>query len=290
MSHDEKVEWLRQKFFSLKTAIHRTHAFDNNGNRLRSHSALGYQSIQSAMLCLNGAVSFRCGSGSAPLVRVTFPSRHDGFRFVLPGTAQIAAPRSEVSQCFATLLTSVSSASGAVALPDQWPSEQGPACSMKKVRFRNPPAPAQHPDGPSNAATQPRCEIRARAERCTVSREREADNIWQQMRDSDIPKKKKDSDPWRAGSPAIEALALFRLVGKNGDTAETLRELISVSDRELTELHEWAACSSPAVAVSIENMLKFRSKVSRVRPPGAIARCDSTAQTCGRGRERLIAS
>jgi len=121
----------------------------------------------------------------------------------------------------------------------------------------------QHPDGPSNAATQPRCEIRARAERCTVSREREADNIWQQMRDSDIPKKKKDSDPRRAGSPAIEALALFRLVGKNGDTAETLRELISVSDRELTELHEWAACSSPAVAVGIENMLKFRSKVAR---------------------------
>src|SRR5216117_36124 len=40
---------------------------------------------------LNGAASFRCGSSSAPLVRVTFPSRHDGFRFVLPGTAQIAA-------------------------------------------------------------------------------------------------------------------------------------------------------------------------------------------------------
>jgi len=39
--------------------------------------------------------------------------------------------------------------------------------------------------------------------------------------------------------------------------------LISVSDRELTELHEWAACSSPAVAVGIENMLKFRSKVAR---------------------------
>lgn len=56
---------------------------------------------------------------------------------------------------------------------------------------------------------------------------------------------------------------MFRLVGKNGDTAETLRELISVSDRELTELHEWAACSSPAVAVGIENMLKFRSKVAR---------------------------
>ncbi|PYT27893.1 MAG: hypothetical protein DMG58_19445 [Acidobacteria bacterium] len=91
MSHDEKVEWLRQKFFSLKNAIHRTHVFDNNGNRLRAHLALGYQSIQSAMLCLNGAVSFRCESGSAPLVRVTFPSRHDGFRFVLPGTAQIAA-------------------------------------------------------------------------------------------------------------------------------------------------------------------------------------------------------
>ena len=117
MSHDEKVEWLRQKFFSLKTAIHRTHAFDNNGNRLRSHSALGYQSIQSAMLCLNGAVSFRCGSSSAPLVRVTFPSRHDGFRFVLPGTARIAASsirgRTDFYQCFATLLTSVSSARGA---------------------------------------------------------------------------------------------------------------------------------------------------------------------------------
>jgi len=50
MSHDEKVEWLRQKFFSLKNAIHRTHVFDNNGNRLRAHLALGYQSIRSAML------------------------------------------------------------------------------------------------------------------------------------------------------------------------------------------------------------------------------------------------
>src|SRR5436309_4700082 len=51
------------------------------------------------------------------------------------GLPESLPPRSEVSQCFATLLTSVSSASGAVALPDQWPSEQGPACSMKKSAF-----------------------------------------------------------------------------------------------------------------------------------------------------------
>jgi len=66
---------------------------------------------------LNSAASFRCGSSSAPLVRVTFPSRHDGFRFVLPGTARIAASsirgRTDFYQCFATLLTSVSSARGA---------------------------------------------------------------------------------------------------------------------------------------------------------------------------------
>ena len=92
MWHDEKVEWPRQRFFSLKTAIHRTHVFDNNGNRLRSHSALGYQSIQSAMLCLNGAVSFRCGSGSAPLVRVTFPSRHDGLSASAPSLVRDKVP------------------------------------------------------------------------------------------------------------------------------------------------------------------------------------------------------
>jgi hypothetical protein len=74
---------------------------------------------------------------------------------------------------------------------------------------------------------------------------------------------KRDPDLWRVGSAKIEALALHALLGRNGDDVESLRRLISVSPTEQAELAEWAACSPPAVAVGIENMLRFRSEVAR---------------------------
>src|SRR5437879_1727730 len=69
-----------------------------------------------------------------------------------------------------------------------------------------------------------------------VLRNRQEEIIWQGLREPRVPKTKDSADLWRPGSPAIEALALFRLVGNNGDTVESLRELICVNDRELTEL------------------------------------------------------
>jgi hypothetical protein len=72
---------------------------------------------------------------------------------------------------------------------------------------------------------------------------------------------KRDPDLWRPGSPIEEARVLFRLVDKNGDTVESLRELICVNDRELTVLQEWAAFAPLVVAVGIESMVHFREKV-----------------------------
>src|SRR5258708_15947231 len=90
-------------------------------------------------------------------------------------------------------------------------------------------------------------------------RNREEELLWDELRECHVPKR--NEDLWRPGSPTVEAEGLFRLAGKNGDTIETLRELIGVNDRELTELREWAACSSPAIAVGIEKMIDFRTAV-----------------------------
>src|SRR5712692_6414204 len=63
----------------------------------------------------------------------------------------------------------------------------------------------------ANTATQPKWE-----------RDRQEESIWREL--SVFPKKKKDADLWRPGPPATEALALFRMIGKNGDTVESLRK------------------------------------------------------------------
>ena len=54
---------------------------------------------------------------------------------------------------------------------------------------------------------------------------------------------------------------LYRLVGRNGDSVDSLRRLISVTPAEKGELRDWAASSSPRVAVGIEHMLRFRNAV-----------------------------
>ena len=112
----------------------------------------------------------------------------------------------------------------------------------------------------TNTATQPRCEIRGRAERRIVSTAKASaapQLIWQEL--SVFPKKK-DSDPWRPGSPAIEAAALFRLVGSNGDSIDDLRRLIAVSPAEEVELRQWCE-SEPELRDRIEGMIYFREAV-----------------------------
>ncbi len=54
---------------------------------------------------------------------------------------------------------------------------------------------------------------------------------------------------------------LYNLLGRNGDSADSLRRLISVTPAEEAELRGWAAISSPAVAVGIENALRHRNAV-----------------------------
>jgi len=92
-------------------------------------------------------------------------------------------------------------------------------------------------------------------------RDRQEQNIWQELRERKCEVPKKEVDLWRPGSPSIEATALFRLVGRNGDSIEDLRRLISISAREEAELRELAAFSSPTVACGIERMISFRRQV-----------------------------
>jgi hypothetical protein len=89
-----------------------------------------------------------------------------------------------------------------------------------------------------------------------ITRDQSSD--WQKL--AGFPKKKKDSDLWRPGSPAIEALALFRLVGKNGDSIDDLRTLIGVSAEEKNELDAWCL-REPRLKRKIEGMVNFRELV-----------------------------
>ena len=66
---------------------------------------------------------------------------------------------------------------------------------------------------------------------------------------------------------------LYKLLGRNGDSAESLRRLITVTPAEQIELRDWAASSSTHVAAGIENMLRFRNAV--------LAEFDRLAQSHG---------
>jgi hypothetical protein len=112
------------------------------------------------------------------------------------------------------------------------------------------------------------------AERRTVSRARastaphlknlrdpQEENIWEELRESEVPKKKKAAgDLWRPGPPAIEAAALSRLIGKNGDSIDDLRALIGVSPEEKNELDLWCL-REPRLKRKIEGMVYFRELV-----------------------------
>src|SRR5258707_452309 len=89
----------------------------------------------------------------------------------------------------------------------------------------------------------------------------EEETIWQKLRARALPVRQKDADSWRTGSPIAEARMLYKLLRRNGDSADSLRRLISVTPAEEIELRDWAACSSPCVPVGIEAMITYRRQV-----------------------------
>lgn len=70
------------------------------------------------------------------------------------------------------------------------------------------------------------------------------------------------SSPWldRAVPPQKEALSLFALVGRNGDTVESIRELIPVPPRIERRLLLYAE-QNPEDAWDVEHVLEFRRRV-----------------------------
>jgi hypothetical protein len=71
------------------------------------------------------------------------------------------------------------------------------------------------------------------------------------------------SSPWldRAVAPREEALSLFGLIGRNGDTVESVRELIAVPTQIETALLLYAE-RNPEEAFGIERGLQFRRRVA----------------------------
>ena len=61
-------------------------------------------------------------------------------------------------------------------------------------------------------------------------------------------------------APEEEARALFNLVGKNGDTVETVRGLIGVSPAVEAALRAYAE-TYPEEREGTENILRFRARV-----------------------------
>ena len=94
-------------------------------------------------------------------------------------------------------------------------------------------------------------------------RNHQEESLWHRLRRQrgDLPTPR-DGDVWRVGAASVEAAALFRLLRRgNGDTVESLRQLIAVSPADKRELMEWAALSSPTIAVRIEAMVAYREEV-----------------------------
>ena len=68
----------------------------------------------------------------------------------------------------------------------------------------------------------------------------------------------------RTGGPSpsanAEAGSLFRLIGSNGQTADTVRELIAIPPRELSILQALTK-SSPELSRRVEHAIEFRQQV-----------------------------
>jgi hypothetical protein len=50
------------------------------------------------------------------------------------------------------------------------------------------------------------------------------------------------------------------MIGRNGDNVETMRELISISEEERSEMTEWAQ-NQPEMVLRIEAAIRFRAEV-----------------------------
>jgi hypothetical protein len=66
---------------------------------------------------------------------------------------------------------------------------------------------------------------------------------------------------WGTQSAKAEALMLYAMLGRNGDTAETIRELIRVPANIEAILRAYAR-SFPEDAAGIEGVIEFRRRVS----------------------------
>jgi hypothetical protein len=84
--------------------------------------------------------------------------------------------------------------------------------------------------------------------------------VWEELREGEVSKPVRDADLWRPGSALIEAKCLYEMIGKNGDDAQTLRELISVSDADRRELGLWIE-QEPYLRNKIQTMIHFREMV-----------------------------
>ena len=65
---------------------------------------------------------------------------------------------------------------------------------------------------------------------------------------------------WAFASVQSEAQSLFRLIGTNRETADTLRQLISIPPRELSILQALAV-RSPDLSRCVERAIEFRQQV-----------------------------
>ncbi len=69
-----------------------------------------------------------------------------------------------------------------------------------------------------------------------------------------------EAQAWRLPSPTAEARVLFGLVGRNGDTVETIRELITVPEETEAALQAFVR-AYPEEQGNIERVLRFRREV-----------------------------
>jgi hypothetical protein len=96
------------------------------------------------------------------------------------------------------------------------------------------------------------------------------------------------SSPWldRAIAPREEALTLFALVGRNGDTVESVRELIAVPPRIEPALLLDAE-RNPEDARGVERVLQFRRRVAEEFEQLATDSCAESARYCD-GADRCV--
>jgi hypothetical protein len=66
---------------------------------------------------------------------------------------------------------------------------------------------------------------------------------------------------WNA-RPTDEARSLFKLVGRNGDTVESVRELIAVPPETERNLRSFI-CQHPEDALGVERVLQYRRRVAQ---------------------------